>query len=168
MVAQLMDVANDWANGEDYMRNDRPRGHDDRDYQQDSGQNRGYDPRKKRKFPNFDPNELAEMVAAGFHNDREGNRRKREWRQRQPEQDGEQMLTGPCPFHPYKDEHGNISSGHQLKDCRKFEKLLAAYRRIHQAAQNKGYSAIPGMMAQGAPEALPLPPPQLADRKSVV
>ena len=79
-VAQLMDIANEWANGEDYMRSDRSRGPDDREYPQDSGRNRGYDHRKKRKYPNYDANELADMVAAGFHNDREGNRRKREWR----------------------------------------------------------------------------------------
>ena len=125
-----MDIANEWANGEDYMHSDRSRGPEDHEYLMDSGRNRGYDNRKKRKYPNYDTNELIEMVAVVFHNDREGNCRRREWRQRQPEQDGEQMLTGPCPFHPYRDEHGNINSGHQLKYCRKFERLVEAYRWI--------------------------------------
>ena len=57
------------------MRSDRSRGLDDREYLLDSGRNRGYDNRKKRKYPNYDTNELIEMVVAGFHNDREGNRR---------------------------------------------------------------------------------------------
>ena len=72
------------------------------------------------------------------------------------------MLTGPCPFHPYKDEHDNVKSGNQLKDCRKFEALLEAYRRISQAATNSGYPIIPGAPAYGVPAAPPLPPPQLA------
>ena len=63
-----------------YMRNDRSRVPDDRDYQQDAGCNRGYDHRKKIKYPSYDANELAKMVAAGFNTDREGNRRKQEWR----------------------------------------------------------------------------------------
>ena len=50
-VAQLMDIANEWADGEDYMHNDRSRAPDDREYQQDAGRNCGYDHRKKRKYP---------------------------------------------------------------------------------------------------------------------
>ena len=48
-VAQLMDIANEWANGKDYMRSDRSSGPEDREYLLDSGCNRRYDNRKKRK-----------------------------------------------------------------------------------------------------------------------
>ena len=118
-VSQLMDIANEWADGEGFMCNDQPRVPDDREYPQDTGcgGNHGYDHRKKIKYPSYDANELTDMVAAGFNTGHVANRRKQEWRQRRnrdegrPALDGEQLLTGPFPFHPYKGR----ASQHQVR-----------------------------------------------------
>ena len=123
-----MDITNRWADGEESLRNERPRSPDDNAFDGvdtfDSARRSGTDRRRKRKHRGFSEADGAELVAAEFTGNRDGGYRKgREWQQRKGRDDGRparsaaQQLLDPCTFHTYKDENGNIKSSHLLKDC---------------------------------------------------
>src|SRR4051812_5508227 len=87
------------------------------------------------------------MVVVGFPDDRDEMRcdnnrpprrdnqddpphiQKCEWRPRQPRDDAralllvKEKLEVPCTFHGYKNEHGELRSGHTLRDCGRFDEL---------------------------------------------
>ena len=55
----------------------------------------------------------------------------------------------------FRDENGNLTSSHLLKDCESFQDLQAQYARLlQQQAQ-----VVPGAPAIGAPPPPALPPP---------
>ena len=126
------------------------------------------------------------MVAAGFPGDRDGRRRddnrpprhdnrddsphnqNREWRPRQPRDDNraprslKDQLDGPCQFHYFKDEQGELRSRHTLRNCRRFNQLSEAHDREAQPAPQPLANIIQGQIAHDAPPAPPIQPRQVA------
>lgn len=70
-IAQLMNLANKWADGEDHIRRQRARSVDDDDadhkHQHDFSiqRDRGNDRRKRRKDHTYDISDVVDMVRAG-------------------------------------------------------------------------------------------------------
>src|SRR4051812_2864126 len=87
------------------------------------------------------------MVTADFPNDKDGRHRdnsrmqqrdnqeeapqvqKRDWRSSQPRdaartyRSAKEQLDGPCTLHGFKNERGELRSGHTLRNCRHFTEL---------------------------------------------
>ena len=75
-LSQLLEHANNWADGEDSIRNELniSPDRDDREYEPEGshGGGRNFNRRKKRPRRNYNDDRGLEMVVAGFPNDREG------------------------------------------------------------------------------------------------
>src|SRR3954465_6108234 len=95
------------------------------------------------------------MVAAGFPDDTDGRNRddsrmqrrdnqeeapqvqKRDWRTRKPRDDArayrsaKEQLDGPCTLHGFRNESGELRSGHTLRNCRCFIELLEEKKPIY-------------------------------------
>ena len=169
-----MDIANNWADGEDAVHSSRARSPDE----DDAEASRRRDRRRKRKDRYEEPDH-TEFVAAGFPGKRDGDSRvtgdrtsgyrtshyrnggdrgSDDYRRRDPNYrprrddgpSGTQMLSGPCNMHYYTDSDGNRKSSHLMRDCCTFQKLLEAYGH-----HTPGYPAA-RTPAHGAP-----PPPPL-------
>ena len=71
-VSELLEHANNWADGEDCVRNEQPRTpeYDDPDGELEYESSRHFGRKKKRSRHNFHDDRDIEMVAAGFPDDR--------------------------------------------------------------------------------------------------
>src|SRR3954467_6171035 len=127
------------------------------------------------------------MVAASFPNDRDGRHRddsrtqrrenpedapqaqKRDWRTRQPRDNtrtyrsAKEQLDGPCSIHGFRNERGELRSGHTLRNCRSFNELAEEKSRSAAAAVQPLASIAVGRIAHKAPPAPPLPTRQVAE-----
>src|SRR3954462_271207 len=74
-LAQLLELANSWADGEDSVRNKTETHIARSEYDYDYNGDRGYDRRRKRPKQNFYNDRGPDMVAAGFSEDRNGRHR---------------------------------------------------------------------------------------------
>ena len=134
-----MQIANEWADGEDYIRNERA-GTPGVNGDQGSWSHRNSDRHRKRKSRVYEDTEGMELVAAGFTESREqrnhddsryerdsrttgykGSKEvKREWWPRES-RGGRAPRPPPtlhdaCRFHMFRDENGVLTSKHLLKD----------------------------------------------------
>ena len=167
-MIEVMKIANQWADGEDSVRNSSHYSPKD-----EAGPSNWREGRHKKK-PRYNGNDSIELVAVGFqtpHDDeaRDSSRQysqgqynrsggsgyrsdgghKREWQKRtlSPAEELEQS----CRHHMFRNpETGKWGSNHLLKVYRKARKIYKAMQKI----------VTPGPAAQ--------PAAQLADRKSVV
>ena len=126
------------------------------------------------------------MVAAGFPDDRDGRHRddsrtqrrdnpedtpqaqKRDWRTRQPcdstrtYRSAKEQLNGPCSIHGFRNERGELRSGHTLRNCRSFNELAEEKSRSATTAAQPLASIAVGPIAHDAPPAPPLPSRQVS------
>jgi hypothetical protein len=133
-VADLIEIANKWADGEDVVYNKRARSPEE-DRNRNSNQNR-------RRFRNFAESDGPSQVSAGFHSNNGDNHRedyRRGSGQRSENRDApsssrqsnrsrynmspEEIMNGPCQMHFYVDADGRRQSSHLQKDCRTFQAL---------------------------------------------
>src|ERR1041385_8933583 len=150
-LARLLEQANNWADGEDSVRNESEiqtaRSKCDYDYHTSD---RGFDRRGKRPRRNFYDDRGPDMVATVFPDDREVRHRddrrmqrrdnqeeapqvqKRDWRSRQPRDDtrayrsAKEQLDGPCTLHGLKKRARRAQIGAHPK---KLQTLHRAFRR---------------------------------------
>src|SRR3954470_16612120 len=121
------------------------------------------------------------MVAAGFPDDRDGRHRddsrtqqrdnpedvpqsqKRDWRTRQPRDNtrtyrsAKEQLDGPCSIHGFRNERGELRSGHTLRNCRSFNELAEEKRRSAAIAAQPLVSIAVRTIAHDAPPAPAIP-----------
>src|ERR1041385_2055497 len=121
------------------------------------------------------------MVAVSFPDDREGRHRderriqhrdnqeetpqiqKRDWRTRQPRDDAlayrsaKEQLDGPCTIHRFRNERGELRSGHTLRNCRRFIELSEEKSRSATTAAQPLASVAVGTIAHNAPPAPAIP-----------
>ena len=85
---RLLKQANNWADGEDSVRNESEFqiARLERDYDYNTG-DRGFDRRRKRLRRNFYDDRGPDMVAAGFPDDRDGTHRNENRMQRRDNQE---------------------------------------------------------------------------------
>src|ERR1041385_1631078 len=126
------------------------------------------------------------MVAVVFPDDGEGRHRddrrmelrdnqeeapqvqKRDWRTRQPRDDArayhsaKEQLDGPCTIHGFRNEHGELRSGHSLRNCRRFIELSEEKRRSTTTAAQPLASVAVGTIAHNAPPTPAIPTRQVA------
>jgi hypothetical protein len=123
IVSELMEIANIFADGEDTYNNKRTRSP-----KVDRAS------RQKRRSHNEDSRTRRNQVAAGYERRNEegtGSREyqeKNSWEREKPKYFGpsaEDMLHGPCRIH-YTYLDGKRVSNHQMKDCRRFQRLQDA------------------------------------------
>jgi hypothetical protein len=149
-VAELMDVANRFADGEDAYQNKRTRSpEDDRSnrYNNQRRQSRNYDNYGSHsqvaagyKENNYQSDDCQN---SGYHNDNRddsgSNRQFRPRGSREYNQLPDDMLNGPCHMHyTYVDE--KRVSRHGMKDYRTFLKLQEAVGfKQAEAKKNQGY-----------------------------
>src|SRR3954467_6525427 len=135
-LARLLELANSWADGEDYVRNETEIYTAQSEHDYDYNGDRGADRRRKRPRRNFYDDRGPDMVAAGFPNNRNSRRhddgrppnrtnpedepqsQKREWWPRQP-RDGtrafhseKEQLDGPFTIRGFRNEQGELRSSH--------------------------------------------------------
>ena len=150
-MTETMKIANEWADGEDSIR-------EDQQYRmrEEGGPSNWRDDRHKKR-QRFDGRDAVELVAAGFNNPRESSSRadnrqysqgqytrgqdsyrqeggqRREWKPRKvltPEEE----LDMPCRHHMFRNpETGKWGANHLLKDCRKAHKIYEALSKKFQA-----------------------------------
>src|ERR1043165_5292388 len=157
----------------------------ERDYDYHTG-DRGFDKRRKRPRRNFYDDRGPNMVATGFPDDRNGRHRndsrmqhrdnqeeapqaqKRDWRSRQPRDDArayrsaKEQLDRPCTLHGFRNERGELRSGHTLRNCRRFIELSEEKSRSTTTAAQPLASVAVGTIAHNAPPAPAIPARQVA------
>jgi hypothetical protein len=148
-VAELMDIANIFADGEDDCHNKRTRSPED-----DRGNRYS---NKRRRSRNYDNYSSHGQVAAGYRKnnyqgeDRRNTRYRNSGREdsnnnrqfhprgsREYNQSPHDMLNGPCHMH-YAYVNGKRVSYHAMKDCRTFLKLQEAVGHKQAKARRQGY-----------------------------
>ena len=189
-MIELTKIANQWADGEDSVRDTTrysPRN--------ESGPSNWREGRQKKK-PRYNGNDSIELVAAGFETPREDERqysrsgddqsrqynqgqfnrsggsnyrgdgsRKREWQRHTltPEEELEQ----PCKHHMFRNpETGKWGSRHLLKDCKKARRIYQAMQKIvAPQAKQPALQAAPAAqpVAQLAIQAASAPAPAVAN-----
>lgn len=168
-ITGLMEIANGWADGEDHVRNPRPRSDDDEDdhkHPSSSGHrpDQGSDRCKKRRDHGYNAIEGANMVAAGYNDqrgygrdDRRDDRRdgkkddnRANWQQRLPwvpELPPADQVNAPCYLHAYIDPKDNIKkSTHLLRCCRQFIELRQFYEALNPGANVQAYPMLHGTL----------------------
>jgi hypothetical protein len=122
-VAELMEIANRFADGEDAYNNKRGRSPE-----VDKSS------RQRRRYRNSDNHGRQNQIAAGYDERNEGAHENGEFqprdnrgkeKQRYSGPSAEDMLYGPCRIH-YAYLDGKRVSHHQMKDCRTFLRLQNA------------------------------------------
>jgi hypothetical protein len=149
IVAELMDVANRFADGEDAYQNKRTRSlEDDRlnRYNNQRRRSRNYDNYgshsqvaagyKKNNYQNDDHQN------SGYHNDDrdDSGSNKQFWPRgsREYNQSPDDMLNGPCHMHYTYVDRKRVSR-HAMKDCRTFLKLQEAVGFKQAKEKSQGY-----------------------------
>jgi hypothetical protein len=149
IVAELMDIANRFADGEDACHNKRTRSPKDDTRHMYSNQ--------RRRSRNYDNYGSHSQVAAGYkennyqgdyhrntgyrNNSREdlsSNRQFQPRGSREYNQSPEDMLNGPCHMH-YTYINDKRVSRHTMKDCRTFIKLQETVGYKQAEARRQGY-----------------------------
>jgi hypothetical protein len=149
-VAELMDIANRFADGEDACHNKRTRSPED-----DRGNRHSNQRQRSRNYDNYGSHR---QVATGYReNNYQGEDRKNtgyrnngredsnNTRQFQPRglrecnQSRDDMLNGPCHMH-YAYVDGKRVSWHAMKDCRTFLKLQETVGHKQAKARRQGYN----------------------------
>jgi hypothetical protein len=146
-VAELMDIANRFADGEDACNNKRTRSPED-----ERGNRYGNQRRKSRNYDNYGSHS---QVAAGYkqntyqgddrrnlgycNNIREDSSSNKQFHprgSREYNQSSDDMLHGPCHIH-YTFIDGKRVSRHAMKDCRTFLKLqeVAGNKQVEERRQ---------------------------------
>src|SRR4051812_37901946 len=93
---------------------------------------------------------------------------KRDWRSRQPRDDArayrstKEQLDGPSALHGFRNERGELRSGHTLRNCRRFIEVSEEKRRSTAPAAQPLASVAVGTIAHNAPPALAIPARQVA------
>jgi hypothetical protein len=127
-VAELMDIANRFAHGEDAYNNKRARSPEDDRHSRPHNQRR-----RSRNYENHN------QVAAGFKGKRskEGEHRNMEYRSKHEPGNSKQfwsgsydlspkkIVNGPCQMH-YRYVDGKKVSNHLMRDCKTFLRLQEA------------------------------------------
>src|SRR4051812_36529237 len=175
-LARLLEQANNWADGEDSVRNESEIqiARSERDYDYHT-RDRGFDRTRKRPRRNFYDDRGPDMVAAGFPDDRDGKHRddsrmqrrdnqeeapqaqKRDWRSRQSRgyarayRSAKEQLYGSCTLHGFRNERGELRSGHTLRNCRRFIELSEEKSRSTTTAAQPLASIAVGTIAHNAP-----------------
>jgi hypothetical protein len=154
-VAELMETANRWADGEDTVHNKRQRSPEE-DRNRNNNQHR-------RCFRNFVEYDDPGQVLADFLGNNGGNHRDDYHRRNEQRSDHidapsssrqnnrpmfprpynvspEKLLNGPCQMHFYVDSDGRRKLGHLQKDCRTFQALQRATESTEAEAIRRGYA----------------------------
>src|SRR4051812_48383126 len=144
-LARLPEQVNNWAGGEDSVRNELEIkiARSERDYDYHTG-DRGFDRRRKRlggtSTTTEDPTcsrPVSQMIdtvdimmtsecSAGITKKKPPQAQKQDWRSRQPRDDArayrsaKEQIDGPCILHGFRNERGELRSGHALRNCRRF------------------------------------------------
>jgi hypothetical protein len=167
-VAELMDIANMWVDGEAAVYNKRHRSPEE-DRNRTKNQNR-------RRFRSFVEYDGPRQVSAGFRSNNGSNHRE-DYRmsggQRSDNRDvpntsrpsnrsrynmsPEEIMNGPCQMHFYRDPEGRRALGHVQKGCRTFQALRRIIENTQTEEVNRGYA--PGLRSEVH---VPLPPPPAA------
>ena len=169
-----MEIANQWADGEDALHNKRHRS-------PDVDRNRSFQNRRlfHRQYPEYD---APGQVSAGFqgnggvhnrenhqnHGEQRGGYRE-DYRPRQnngpraprPYMSPEEILNGPCQMHFYLDPNGERRSGHKQKECRTFQSLT------RYASHTNAQAAHPQQQVIRSEVHLP-PPPAITEQNQNV
>jgi hypothetical protein len=132
IVAELIEQANKFADGEDTYNNKRGRSPE---VDRISRQRRRHRSRGNQEWQN--------QVAAGYVVEEEENRRfhaKEVEKSRYSGPSAEDMLYGPCRIH-YAYLDGKRVSNHQIKDCRTFLRLQSAMDSSQGGRQGEKYKS---------------------------
>src|SRR3954467_6730771 len=93
---------------------------------------------------------------------------KRDWRSRQPRDDArayrsaKEQLDGPCKIHGFRNERGELRSGHTLRNCRRFIELSEEKSQSTTTSAQPLASVVVGTIAHNAPLAPAIPARQVA------